>query len=136
MKGRIGETARSAGGNAPGAWKTPKGLLFLYHNGHTSNARPPQAASLQPQEPLLERTGEREHAVLAAQVDDDVTLVETHHRALAERLVAHGIADLDGIELLARRTGERRGGSFFRGLGRRLTSLLDVPTPPRLNVLD
>lgn len=61
---------------------------------------------LQSQKSLLKCAWEREHAVLAAQVDDDVPLVEAHHRTLAERLVAHDIADLDGVKLLARRTGE------------------------------
>lgn len=38
-------------------------------------------------------------------MNDDVALIKTHHCALAERLVAHDIADLDGVKLLARRTG-------------------------------
>lgn len=39
-------------------------------------------------------------------MNDDVALIKTHHLALAERLVANDIANLNGIELLARRTGE------------------------------
>ena len=37
-------------------------------------------------------------------MNDDVALIKTHHLALAERLVANDIANLNGIELLARRT--------------------------------
>lgn len=39
-------------------------------------------------------------------MNDDVALIKTHHLALAERLVANDIADLDGVKLLARMTGE------------------------------
>lgn len=69
-------------------------------------------------------------------MNDDVALIKTHHLALAERLVANDIANLNGIQLLARRTGGQLDGSLCHGLRRRLTSFLVVPMLPCLNVIN